>query len=267
LHTVLAQPSLNQRAVIERLAELSARIVVQTEVARTRLLENHRVPPRNVVVIPHGAPANLTPALQLRAASYRPTILTWGLIGPSKGIEYAIEAMAQLRDLDPLPRYVVMGETHPKIVHASGEEYRLGLIERARELGVDEIVAFEDGYRDTAGILARVRSADIILLPYLSRDQVVSGVLVEAIASGKPVVSTAFPHAVEVLEAGSGIVIPHEDVDAMADALRAFLTDRQTLARAAFVARAQAPDLFWESVGRSYDALAAEIVGVRALAC
>jgi glycosyltransferase involved in cell wall biosynthesis len=81
------------------------------------------------------------------------------------------------------------------------------------------------------------------------------------------VVSTAFPHAVELLEAGSGIVIPHEDADAMAGALRAFLTDPQTLARAVFVARTQAPDLFWESVGRSYDALAAEIVGARALAC
>jgi glycosyltransferase involved in cell wall biosynthesis len=190
-------------------------------------------------------------------------ILTWGLIGPGKGIEFAIEAMAELRHLTPRPTYVVMGETHPKIVQASGEAYRESLVARARELGIEEMVQFEDGYRDTAAILARIRDADLILLPYLSRDQVVSGVLVEAIASGKPVVSTAFPHAVELLGAGSGTVVPHEDAGAIASALRAYLTEPGKAARATAVARRQAPTLFWENVGEAYDRLAAEIVDHR----
>ena len=105
-------------------------------------------------------------------------------------------------------------------------------------------------------MLAEVRKADLVLLPYLSRDQVVSGVLVEAIASAKPVVSTAFPHAVELLGEGSGIVVPHEDSAAMAGALRTLLTDERRAGNAARVARRQADALAWDQIGRDYQRLA-----------
>ena len=182
-------------------------------------------------------------------------ILTWGLLGPGKGIEFAIEALAELRDLDPLPRYIVLGETHPNIVRHSGELYRHSLQALAVERGVDGIVEFDNHYRDTSEVLAEIRKADVVLLPYLSRDQVVSGVLVEAIASAKPVVSTAFPHAVELLAKGSGIVVPHEDPGAIAEALRLLLTDRRAAAVAAAVARVQAASLTWENVARRYEGL------------
>ena len=131
---------------------------------------------------------------------------------------------------------------------------------QAVALGVDHLVEFDNAYRDTASILARIREADIVLLPYLSREQVVSGVLVEAIASGKPVVSTRFPHAQELLGQGSGILVPHESAEAIADALRSLLTDPALAARTAAVSRRQAPSLFWENVGASYMRLASEVV-------
>ena len=220
LHTVLPHPSPHQREIVEQLARSAHRIVAQSVVARDRLLEAHDVDPAQVVVIQHGATANIAPRAVPADPNRRPVILTWGLLGPGKGIEFAIDAVAQLRDLDPQPRYRVVGETHPNIVRESGEAYRESLVARAQALGIDELVDFDNGYRDTAAVLAEVRQADIVLLPYLSREQVVSGVLVEAIASAKPVVSTAFPHAVELLGEGSGIVVPHEDPDAMARALR-----------------------------------------------
>ena len=129
-------------------------------------------------------------------------ILTWGLLGPGKGIEFAIEALAELRDLDPLPRYVVLGETHPNIVRQSGEAYRASLQALAVDRGVDGHRRVRQPLPRHAEVLAEIRKAEVVLLPYLSRDQVVSGVLVEAIASGRPVVSTAFPHAVELLAEG-----------------------------------------------------------------
>lgn len=174
--------------------------------------------------------------------------------------------MAQLGDLEPRPEYVVLGQTHPKIVARSGEAYRDSLVRRAEALGASLLVTFADGYRDTAAVLAEIRRADIVLLPYLSREQVVSGVLVEAIASGKPVVATAFPHAVELLAVGSGIVVPHQDAAAMAEALRALLTDPERAGRAAAAAHSQAPSLFWENVARSYRQLATEIAPARVLA-
>src|SRR5207249_4610503 len=115
LHTVLPQPSANQRAIIEQLAATAHRVVAQSGVARDRLLASHDVDPGRVVVIQHGAPANIGPALA-NDSGRRPVILTWGLLGPGKGIEFAIDAVAQLRDLTPQPRYVVLGETHPNIV-------------------------------------------------------------------------------------------------------------------------------------------------------
>lgn len=261
LHTVPRQPTSGQRAVVERLAELAQRVVTQSLAARVRLLATHMIEPWKVSVIPHGAPANLTTETSPADRARRPVVLTWGLVGPSKGIEWAIEAMALLRDVEPQPRYVVAGQTHPRILETRGEEYRDSLVARAAALGVSHIVEFDDVYRDLAAILERIRDADVVLLPYLSREQVVSGVLAEAVASGKPVVSTRFPHAEELLGEGSGILVAHEDAEAIAGALRSLLTDPARTARMTAVARRQAPSLFWENIGGSYLGLAREVVG------
>ncbi len=260
LHTVPRRPTPGQREVVEQLAQLADRVVVQSAAARIRLLEMHKIEPEGVCVIPHGAPANLAAAVPFPDPVRSPVVLTWGLLGPSKGIEWGVEAMALLRDVEPRPRYVVVGQTHPRILETRGEEYRDSLVAQAVALGVDHLVEFDNAYRDTASILARIREADIVLLPYLSREQVVSGVLVEAIASGKPVVSTRFPHAQELLGQGSGILVPHESAEGIADALRSLLTDPALASRTAAVSRRQAPSLFWENVGTSYLRLASEVV-------
>jgi glycosyltransferase involved in cell wall biosynthesis len=261
LHTVPRRPSHGQRAVVERLAQLADRIVVQSSAARARLLEMHMIEPERVSVIPHGATANLSAEASAPDPTRSPVVLTWGLLGPSKGIEWGIEAMALLRDLDPQPRYVIAGQTHPRILETVGEEYRDSLVARAVALGVDHMVEFDNSYCDATAILARIREADVVLLPYLSREQVVSGVLVEAIASGKPVVSTRFPHAAELLRQGSGIIVPHEDAEGIAAALRGLFTDPALAARTGAVARGQAPSLFWENVGKTYLMLANEVAG------
>jgi glycosyltransferase involved in cell wall biosynthesis len=259
LHTVPRRPTPGQREVVEQLAQLADRVVVQSAAARTRLLEMHKIEPEGVCVIPHGAPANLAAAASSPDPARSPVVLTWGLLGPSKGIEWGVEAMALLRDVEPRPRYVVVGETHPRIVETRGEEYRDSLVAQAVALGVDHLVEFDNAYRDTASVLARIREADIVLLPYLSREQVVSGVLVEAIASGKPVVSTRFPHAQELLGEGSGILVPHQSAEGIADALRSLLTDPVLASRTAAVSRRQAPSHFWENVGASYLRLASKV--------
>lgn len=127
-------------------------------------------------------------------------------------------------------------------------------------------VEFDDGYHTIPSIQRRIREADVVLLPYRSREQVVSGVLVEAIASGKPVVATRFPHAVELVSEGSGLLVRHDDPDAIASALRALLTDRELMAKASAVARRQAARHLWENVGRSYLALVSELVPRTSLA-
>jgi glycosyltransferase involved in cell wall biosynthesis len=256
LHTVLERPSAYQQEIVESLASAAQFVVVQSEAALERLHQAHDVPAERVRVIPHGARPNLGPPTPLRDLRRRPTVLTWGLISPGKGIEYGIEAVARLADLDPAPLYVVIGQTHPEVIKRDGEAYRESLRARVSELHADVLVEFDNGYLDASSILARIRDADVVLLPYLSREQVVSGVLVEAIASGKPVVATRFPHAVELLSEGSGVLVPHEDPEATSLALRSLLTDPEHAVQLAAVARRQAPRFFWENVGRAYRRLA-----------
>lgn len=263
LHTVLERPSRGQREIVERLAERADLLVVQSRSARERLVDTYRVEADRVRLVPHGAPPNIRSSAP--GLGRAPSVLTWGLIGPGKGIDLGIEAIAHLRDLAPQPRYVVLGQTHPKIVEARGD-YRDELVDHANRLGVSGLVEFDNAYRETEAILSRVRKADIVLLPYRSREQVVSGVLVEAIASGKPVVATRFPHAEELLGQGSGLLVPHDDPVAMASALRSLLTDPALARQMAAVARRQAKPLFWDNVGRAYRGLVLAAAGERARA-
>ena len=252
LHTIPERPSANQRRILEELYAESDSVVTLTETARRRLMRTTSVDGERVAVIPHGAHeiAAIEPA-----DDARPIVLTWGLLGPGKGIEHVIDAMAQLIDVDPRLEYWIVGETHPKIFAASGEAYRESLKERADRQGVGDRVTFFDGYRDLAGLQALIAQATVVALPYDSREQVTSGVLVEAIAAGLPVVATDFPHARELLASGCGLVVPHEDPTAIATALRTILTDDEY--RAELVANAQrvGPTMFWPEVGRTFGKL------------
>ena len=260
LHTVLRRPTHGQRRVVEQLGRLADLLVVQSGAARARLLEQHVIDPKKVRTIPHGARLNLSPPAD-RGDDSPPVVLTWGLLSRGKGVEWGIDALAMLADLEPAPRYVVAGQTHPKVLELQGEEYRDSLRARAAALGVAGQLELDDSYRDTDSLLGRIREADVVLMPYSSREQVVSGVLVEALASGKPVVATRFPHAEELLAGGAGLLVPHEDAPAIADALRRLLTDRELAARAASAARREGRTLAWESVGASYLELVDELVG------
>jgi glycosyltransferase involved in cell wall biosynthesis len=138
-------------------------------------------------------------------------VLTWGLIGPGKGIEWAIAALGQLRDLRPTPRYLVAGRTHPKVLAEQGESYRAYLRRQARRFGVADLVEFDPAYRTATALTALLRQADMVLLPYDSTVKVSFGVLVEAVAAGRPVIATGFLQARELLAGGGGLVVLHRD--------------------------------------------------------
>ena len=252
-HTILKNPTPHQRSVLEAVAALADQVVVMSEAAAQRLCRDFDVDRRKVTTVPHGAtiPTNAT---VMRGG--RPTLLTWGLLGPGKGIERVIEAMGSLNDLPGRPRYLVAGRTHPKVLAADGEAYRDARTEQARRSGVADSVCFDAGYRSVSTLTALVQSAAVVVLPYDSTDQVTSGVLVDAIASGRPVVATAFPHAVELLKSGAGIVVGHDDPDALASALRRILTQPRLAGAMAAEARRLAPEMAWPVVAGAYLKLA-----------
>ena len=256
-HTVLDRPTPHQRMIIDRLAEMADRLVVMSQTAAERLILRYGVDPERIDVIPHGADTRFAgPSL---VSGDRPLVLTWGLIGPGKGLESVVEAFAALADLDPRPRYLIAGATHPNVRADSGESYREGLISLVHRFGVEDLVEFDDRYLDRASLARLVRSADLVVLPYSSVEQVTSGVLVEAIAASKPVIATQFPHAVELLSGGAGITVPHGDPAALSGALRRLLTDRRLTSHMARQARQIADGWFWPIIGERFGSMMSDL--------
>jgi glycosyltransferase involved in cell wall biosynthesis len=259
LHTVLSEPTAHQRQIVREAAALADTVVTMTRTARQRLRAGYDIDATKISVIPHGAWAGGQPQ-PAAARSTGPVVLTWGLLGPGKGIEWGVEALPGLRVLDPAPMYVVAGQTHPRVLEREGERYRESLGRRAGELGVADMLRFEPGYLRTDELLRLVQQADVVLLPYDSQEQVTSGVLIEAVASLTPVVSTAFPHAVELLAGGAGLLVPHADPDAIAAAVTRVLSEPGCADGMVSNAARVAPSLRWSAVADRYRGIADTLV-------
>jgi glycosyltransferase involved in cell wall biosynthesis len=236
-----------------------------TATAHERLVANYEVDRDKLRIIAHGAPAPAAQPEGVRARSSNgsPLILTWGLLGPGKGVEWAVEAMALLRDVQPAPHYLVAGQTHPKVRNRDGEAYRDELSARIRRLDLSTVVRLDGQYRDLSALGELIASADVVLLPYDSTEQVTSGVLIEAVAAGKPVIATGFPHACELLGDGTGIIVAHRDPVAIAAALRSVLTGNDVATAMAARASATMPHLLWSAVAEQYRRLLAQVVRER----
>jgi glycosyltransferase involved in cell wall biosynthesis len=250
---------MTQRVVLERIVAAADAVITMTDTARQRLTTGYRVDAGKVTVIPHGAGSHSSAP---REAHDVPHLLTWGLLGPGKGIEWALRALALLRDLEPMPTYTVAGRTHPKVLEHHGDVYRESLRELAAELAVADAVRWDDVYHDQATLSRLIRSADVVVLPYDSTEQVTSGVLIEAVGAGVPVVATEFPHAVELLADGPGLLVPHQDPAAMAAAIRHLLATPDAASHLSGLAGG--PTLRWPAVAARYQSLAARLVRDRA---
>ncbi|HEX2319410.1 MAG TPA: glycosyltransferase [Streptosporangiaceae bacterium] len=260
LHTVLTDPAPHQRQVLESVIAKADAVVTMTMTARARLAAGYTADMTKVCIIAHGAPALQTTMAEPAFRTGQFTVLTWGLLGPGKGIEWGIGAMALLSDLQPMPRYMVAGQTHPKVLLRDGEAYRDRLREQVRQTELGSWITFDGHYRNAGALASLVRSADVVLLPYDSTEQVTSGVLIEAVAAGKPVVATPFPHARELLAGGAGMLVPHRDPAAIASALRSLITRRDVMTRMAAAAAATAPQLLWPAIADQYRELASQLI-------
>jgi glycosyltransferase involved in cell wall biosynthesis len=262
LHTVLARPSPRQKSLLEQIVAAAGAVVTITGAAHDRLLVGYAVDGAKVSVIPHGAshyaggPAPRHP---------QPHLLTWGLLGPGKGIEWALRGLARLQKLKASPVYTVAGPTHPKVAEVHGEAYRGSLHQLGAVLGIGHRVNFQSAYLDDAALGALIRSADVVVLPYDSTEQVTSGVLVEAVAARVPVVATTFPHAVELLTDGPGLLVPHKNPAALATAIRRILTAPGLAAELRERASPADRILRWPAVAQRYGALAETLVGADSL--
>ena len=256
LHTVLRNPDPIQLQVTQELIRLSSRLVVMTSYTRQLLIERYAAPAGKIDVIAHGIPDTAWKDPDLCKEPFgvegKQVLLTFGLLSPGKGIEYVLRALPQIVEQFPDVVYIILGATHPNLVREQGESYRLSLELLAEDLGVQGHVIFYNRFVELHELTEFIAAADIYITPYLNEAQAVSGTLAYAFGCGKPVISTPYWHAKELLENGQGVLVPFEDSHSIGEAVNALLGDpagRQAMARRAYdLGRG----MIWSEAARQY---------------
>jgi glycosyltransferase involved in cell wall biosynthesis len=267
LHTILDQPTPEQRRSFREVLDCSNRLVVMTQRGVHILRETYAVPAEKISLIPHGIPdlPFVDPNFykdQFDIAG-RPVLLTFGLLSPGKGIEYAIRALPEIVRQHPDVVYVVLGATHPNLLREQGETYRIFLERLTKELGVQENVLFINRYLEPQDLYDFISAADIYLTPYLNPTQITSGTLAFCFGSGKAVISTPYWHAEELLSEGRGVLVPFRDPGAIAAAALDLLgqeTKRHAMRKQAFLL---GREMTWPQVGLAYAHIFEEVRHLR----
>jgi glycosyltransferase involved in cell wall biosynthesis len=256
LHTVLAEPRPVQRSVLKKIIDVSSKVIVMAEKARSLLLAVYQVPTDKIEIIPHGIPdtAFLEPDAAKAALGFagKPIILTFGLLSPNKGIEVMIDAMPSILKRRPDSIYVVLGATHPNLVRQEGESYRERLVARAHSLGVQDHVVFLNRFVDQATLLNFISMCDVYVTPYLNEAQMTSGTLAYSFGLGKAVVSTPYWHAQELLAEGRGIFVPFGDSKAIGMEIAGLLTDDVRRLAMRTHAYSSSRSMTWERTAERY---------------
>jgi len=256
LHTVLREPNGEQRKVMEELVRRSDRLVVMAKKGAEILEQTYGVPDSKVDIIAHGIPDMPFIDSSFYKAQFgvegRVVLLTFGLLGPGKGLEYVIEALPEIVKHHPNVVYLVLGATHPHLVAREGESYRLGLERLAEDRGVKEHVIFYNRFVSLDDLKEFIGATDIYLTPYLNEAQITSGTLAYVFGAGKAVVSTPYWHAQELLADGRGILVPFRDPHAIAEGVCAYLDDPDRLRETREKAYQMGREMIWPVAAGHY---------------
>jgi glycosyltransferase involved in cell wall biosynthesis len=258
LHTVLDSPSDSQRSIVQRMAK-AAVLVVMSAVAEDLLARRYEVRGARVHVVPHGIPDMAPRDQETLKAGFgiggQRMLLTFGLLGPNKGIETVIRALPAAIAACPDLVYFVVGATHPAVLRQYGEAYRTTLEREAERLGVRDHVVFRDQYVTTTELCRYLQAADVFVSPYLNEAQVTSGALSYAMGAGAAVLSTPYWHARELLAEGRGALFPFGDSATLARTLVSVLGDPAELRRVRAHGYEYTRGFTWPRIGARYLAL------------
>ena len=233
LHTILENPSPSQRHVIDALLQRAARVIVMADAGREILMRRYGARASQIAVVKHGIPdrpfAEPEAMKEKLGLAGHDVVLTFGLLSPDKGIETVIAAMPAIIAAAKRPvLYVVLGATHPHLVANQGEAYRDSLKAQALELGVQDHIRWVDAFVELDELTDYLTAADVYVTPYLNPAQITSGTLSYSIGLGKPVVSTPYIHARELLAADHGRLVDFRDSVGFAREISDLLEDGDT---------------------------------------
>ncbi|WP_413200700.1 glycosyltransferase family 4 protein [Nostoc piscinale] len=179
-----------------------------------------------------------TPGIASRQKLNLPENVNLGLFAgdirtPRKNLDSVLQALVKVPDL----HLAVVGST-------DGSPFP----QLAADLGISERVHFLGYRRDIAEIM---RAVDLFVFP--SRYEACTLVLLEALASGLPVITATATGGAELVTPECGIVLPDsDDVEALAAALSSLASDRTLMQQMGQAARAVAQQHSWSTMAQTY---------------
>ena len=263
LHTILKNPSYNERAVLKEICKMAHKIVVMSHKAIHFLVSIYEVPEDKIVLIEHGVPdIHFSPEKSKKEFKLenKTVLLTFGFIGRNKGIETVIKALPKVVEKNPEVIYIVLGKTHPNVLRHSGEEYRIFLMRLVKSLQLEKHVLFLNEFIDEQDLFKYLYACDIYITPYLNEAQITSGTLSYAVGVGAAVLSTPYWHAEELLSEGRGRLFNFNDPDNLAKTLTELLDKPEEMNRLKKNASGYGQKITWPKTGEKYITLAEKIL-------
>ncbi|MBA4311585.1 MAG: glycosyl transferase family 1 [Chlorobiaceae bacterium] len=256
LHTILKNPNIQQRRVMDELLTISDYVVVMSQKGAEIIHDVYKTPQDKVRLIPHGIPdvSFIDPSFykDQYGVEGKIVLLTFGLLSPSKGIEVVLQSLPDVIKLHPNVVYLVAGVTHPNLLRHEGEKYRLSLQRLADELDVKGHVIFHNKFVSIEELKELIALADIYITPYLEETQITSGTLAYSFGAGNAVISTPFWHAQELLADGRGILVPFRDSDSITQAITRLIqneVERHSMRKNAYLL---GREMTWNKVAQQY---------------
>lgn len=168
-------------------------------------------------------------------------LVTIGRLGPTKGQDYALQAVRKLVDTGLSIDYRIVGDG----------TRRAELEAHTARLGLDSVVRFE-GAVDSDGVVEILRETDILIAPSIvaptGQTEGVPNVLKEAMAAGVPVIGTNVGGVAELIDHGeNGFLVPQKDAEAIAESVQTILSRQDEIPQ--MLSRAR------RSVERDYDVI------------
>lgn len=263
LHTVLNNPTQEQKEILVKIASISDKLIVMSHKAIDILKKVYNISKNKIMFIHHGIPDN-----PFSDSSYykdqlgvegKKVILTFGLLSQNKGIEYVIKAMPEILKKYPNVVYIILGETHPHVLKNEGESYRISLQQLSNKLGVSDKIIFQNRFVNINELNEFLGMADIYITPYLNEEQITSGTLIYAMGTGKATISTPYWYAKEMLDDNRGIIVPFKDSGKIAEKIIYLLDNEIEFHAMRKQAYLYCRNAIWKEVAQNYLNLFSEI--------
>lgn len=261
-HTVFEHPVEPYLSIQREIAERSDKMIVMNRKAVSYLTRAFSLPEEKIVFIPHGTPV---PAADKRERhrkelqwTDRKVVMTFGLLSRGKGIELILKALPRVVKAVPNVLYAIVGQTHPEVKKREGEAYRQELQAIIRENGLERHVTMIGRYMEEADLVKCITACDLYITPYPGMQQITSGTLAYAVGLGRPVLSTPYSYAQDLLEGHEDMLIPFDDETGWAEKIAWLLSDPSALKRWEETMKQIGQAMHWPQVGKEHARLFAK---------